>query len=59
MIAWKLRTFWNSILFHLNMISESFVKGQKQSVIYKFIPNVVPGYKITKTKQGSVYLRRH
>jgi len=32
------------------MISESFVKGQKQSVIYYFIPNVPPGYKITKTK---------
>lgn len=46
----------NSILINLNIISNSYLNGKSQPVIYSFFPQVDPGYKIVETPAVPVYL---
>jgi hypothetical protein len=39
----------DSIFISLDLINGSYVNGTKKSVIYSFIPNVEPGFKIVET----------
>lgn len=46
----------SSILVKSNIISNSFVNGSQQPVIYSFFPDVPPGFKIIETPRNLVYL---
>ena len=46
----------NSILVQSNIISNSFVNGSNQPIIYAFFPNVAPGFKIVEKPQNLLYL---
>ena len=46
----------NSIHVKIDLISNSYVDGQEEPVIYSFFPNVSPGYKIVETPKSPVYL---
>jgi len=46
----------NSILVNIDIISGSYVNGQRYPTIYSFFPGVSPGYKITETPANLVYL---
>jgi len=46
----------NSILVNVDIISGSYVNGQRNRAIYSFFPAVSPGYKIIETPANSVYL---
>ena len=46
----------NSILVHLDIVTNSYIKGVMSPVIYNFFPNVSPGVKIISTPKNLVYL---
>ena len=46
----------NSILVNIDVISGSYVNGQKYPTIFSFFPDVSPGYKIIETPANVVYL---
>ena len=46
----------NSILVNIDIISGSYVNGQRNPTIYSFFPAVSPGYKIIETPANLVYL---
>ena len=46
----------NSILVHTDIVTSSYIKGERQPVIYNFFPNVSPGEKIVSTPKNLVYL---
>ena len=46
----------NSILVHTNIISGSYVSGEKKPLLFGFFPNVVPGGKIIETPTNLVYI---
>ena len=46
----------NSILVNIDIISGSYVNGQRHPTIYYFFPGVSPGYKIIETPANLVYL---
>lgn len=46
----------NSILVHTNIISGSYVSGQKKPLLFGFFPDVVPGGKIIQTPTNLVYI---
>ena len=46
----------NSILVNIDIISGSYVNGQRYPTIYSFFPGVSPGYKIIETPANLVYL---
>jgi len=46
----------NSILVNVDIISGSYVNGQRNPTIYSFFPAVSPGYKIIETPSNLVYL---
>ena len=46
----------NSILVHMDIVKNSFIKGVSEPVIYAFFPNVQPGVKIVETPKNLVYL---
>ena len=46
----------NSILVHLDIVTNSYIKGVMSPVIYNFFPNVSPGVKIVSTPKNLVYL---
>jgi len=46
----------NSILVNVDIISGSYVNGQRNPTIYSFSPAVSPGYKIIETPSNLVYL---
>ena len=46
----------NSILVNIDIISGSYVTGQRHPTIYSFFPDVSPGYKIIETPANLVYL---
>ena len=46
----------NSILVDIDIISGSYVNGQRNPTIYSFFPAVSPGYKIIETPANWVYL---
>ena len=46
----------NSILVNVDIISGSYVNGQRNPTIYSFFPAVSPGYKIIETPANLVYL---
>ena len=45
-----------SILVNVDIISGSYVNGQRNPTIYSFFPAVNPGYKIIETPANLVYL---
>ena len=45
----------NSILVNADIISGSYVNGQRNPTIYSFFPAVSPGYKIIETPANLVY----
>jgi len=46
----------NSILVNNDIISGSYLNGQRYPTIYSFFPGVFPGYKIIETPSNLVYL---
>jgi len=46
----------NSILVNIDIISGSYVNGQRYSTIYSFFRGVSPGHKIIETPANLVYL---
>ena len=46
----------NSILVNIDIISGSYVNGQRYPTIYSFFSGVSPGYKIIETPANLVYL---
>jgi hypothetical protein len=46
----------NSILVHMDIVKNSYIKGVSEPVIYAFFPNVQPGVKIVETPRNLVYL---
>ena len=46
----------NSILVHTDIVTNSYMKGEMQPVIYNFFPNVSPGEKIISTPKNLIYL---
>jgi len=46
----------NSILVNIDIVSGSYVNGQRYPTIYSFFPGVSPGYKIIETPANLVYL---
>lgn len=46
----------NSLLVDVDIISGSYVNGNKNPTIYSFFPNVAPGYKIVESPVNLVYL---
>ena len=46
----------NSILVHTDIVTNSYIKGEMQPVIYNFFPNVSPGAKIIETPKNLIYL---
>ena len=46
----------NSILVNIDIISGSYVNGQRNPTIYSFFPAVSPGYNIIETPTNLVYL---
>ena len=46
----------NTILVHLNIITGSYVNGDREPVIHSFFPKVSPGYKIVERPQNLIYL---
>lgn len=46
----------NTILVHLNIITGSYVNGNREPVIHSFFPKVSPGYKIVERPKNLIYL---
>ncbi len=46
----------NSILVHMDIVKNSYIRGVRESVIYAFFPNVQPGVIIVETTRNLVYL---
>ena len=46
----------NSVLVNIDIISGSYLNGQRNPMIYSFFPAVSPGYKIIETPANLVYL---
>ena len=46
----------NSVVVNIDIISGSYLNGQRNPAIYSFFPAVSPGYKIIETPANLVYL---
>ena len=46
----------NSILAHMDIVKNSYIKGVSEPVIYAFFPNVQPSVEIVETPRNLVYL---
>ena len=46
----------NSVLVNIDIISGSYLNGQRNPTIYSFFPAVSSGYKIIETPANMVYL---
>ena len=46
----------NSIYVNCDLITNSYVNGVRAPVIYSFIPNVAPGYKVVEKPYNLIYL---
>jgi len=46
----------NSILVHVDIAKNSYIKGEISPVVYNFFPNVSPGVKIIQIPKNLVYL---
>ena len=46
----------NSIMVHTDIVTNSYIKGEMQPIIYNFFPNVSPGEKIISTPKNLIYL---
>ena len=47
---------WNSIRVECNIITNSFINGERSHTIHEFHPRVDPGYKIIETPKSLIYL---